>query len=691
MSEVSPPLGIRILEGAALVAFAAFALHLLVGPPGFDPFFGDWVYNAIILAAALLCAARAAADAAERAPWALLALALTAWLIGEVHFSAGLRGLDPTPFPTIGDAAFIVFYPTTYAGIALLVRARLGEVPRGVWIDGAIAALGVAALGAALLLGPFMEQASDKTSTLAAATNLAYPLGDLLLLGLVGGVFAVTAWRPGRVWLAIGAALATAALADAAFLLQSAQGAYVEGRALDALWPGALLLIGVSAWMPSRTSTTVDPQGPRVIAMPAACAAGALAVLVAGSIGEPLPLALLLATVTLALVVLRMALNLWENTRLLAESRDEALRDPLTGLGNRRRLMADLSGRMGSSASQPGALVLFDLDGFKAYNDAFGHPAGDAVLTRLAAGLRECVGSRGEAYRLAGDEFCVIIEVRDDELDVFVDEARQALSERGASFSMSASCGVALLPEEADEASGALHVADQRMFADKDSRRRPAAAVRQARDLLLQVLHEREPDLEYHVREVAELASATAHRLGLHPGAADEVARAAELHDVGKTAIPDVILHKPGPLDEEEWGFMRRHTLLGERILAAVPALRGVAALVRSSHERFDGRGYPDRLSGAEIPLGSRILFVCDAFHAMTSDRPYQRAMTHAEAQVELRRGAGTQFDPAVVEALIETWRGGVGPTPSEGFGTMADAELSLGPKFGGGSSAVRG
>jgi two-component system cell cycle response regulator len=689
---VSVPLGIRILEGAALVAFAAFALHLAVGPAGLDSFFADWVYNAIILAAALLCAARAAADAAERAPWALLALALMAWLVGEVHFSTVLRGVDPTPFPTIGDAAFILFYPATYAGIALLVRERLGAVPRGVWIDGAIAALGVAAIGAALLLGPFVERARGESSALAAVTNLAYPLGDLVLLGLVAGVFAVTAWRPGRVWLAIGAGLMTAALADVTFVLQSARGAYEEGGPLDALWPGALLLMGVSAWMPSPAGATVNPHGPRVTAMPAACAAGALAVLVAGSFGEPVPLALLLATVTLALVVLRMALNLSENTRLLAESREEALRDPLTGLGNRRRLMADLSSRMGSSTSQPDALVLFDLDGFKAYNDAFGHPAGDAMLARLAAGLRECVGSQGEAYRLAGDEFCVIVDVRGDELDTLVDEARKALSERGASFSMSASRGVALLPEEADEASGALHVADQRMYADKDSRRRPVAAVRQARDLLLQVLHEREPELENHVREVAELASATAHRLGLHPGAADEVARAAELHDVGKTAIPDVILHKPGPLDEEEWGFMRRHTLLGERILAAVPALRGVAALVRSSHERFDGRGYPDRLSGAEIPLGSRILFACDAFQAMTSDRPYQRAMTHVEAQVELRRGAGTQFDPAVVEALVETWRGGPVATLAGDFSVAAEVELSGPrlPRFGGESNALR-
>jgi two-component system, cell cycle response regulator len=130
------------------------------------------------------------------------------------------------------------------------------------------------------------------------------------------------------------------------------------------------------------------------------------------------------------------------------------------------------------------------------------------------------------------------------------------------------------------------------------------------------------------------------------------VARAAELHDLGKIGIPDEILDKPGPLDEVEWSFMRRHTTIGERILMAAPALRLVARLVRSSHERWDGRGYPDGLAGERIPLGARVVCVCDAFHAMTSDRSSRRAMSRSDALAELRRCAGTQFDPAVVDAF---------------------------------------
>jgi HD-GYP domain-containing protein (c-di-GMP phosphodiesterase class II) len=134
----------------------------------------------------------------------------------------------------------------------------------------------------------------------------------------------------------------------------------------------------------------------------------------------------------------------------------------------------------------------------------------------------------------------------------------------------------------------------------------------------------------------------------------DGVERAAELHDIGKIAIPEAIVNKPGPLDADEWRFMRRHTLIGERMLSAAPGLHSAAKVVRSSHERFDGQGYPDGLSGEQIPLASRIIFVCDAFHAMTSDRPYEPAQSVDSALAELDRCAGSQFDPEVVAAFRE-------------------------------------
>jgi HD-GYP domain-containing protein (c-di-GMP phosphodiesterase class II) len=155
---------------------------------------------------------------------------------------------------------------------------------------------------------------------------------------------------------------------------------------------------------------------------------------------------------------------------------------------------------------------------------------------------------------------------------------------------------------------------------------------------------------------VADLSRAIARGLGLRSEEIEQVAHAAELHDIGKLAIPDTILHKPASLTPEEFIYVRKHTLVGERILAAAPALRNVAALVRASHERWNGGGYPDGLAGEDIPLGARIVAVCDAFDAMVSDRPYRTAMSHEDAIEELRRCSGSQFDPAVVAAFCEAW-----------------------------------
>jgi HD-GYP domain-containing protein (c-di-GMP phosphodiesterase class II) len=150
------------------------------------------------------------------------------------------------------------------------------------------------------------------------------------------------------------------------------------------------------------------------------------------------------------------------------------------------------------------------------------------------------------------------------------------------------------------------------------------------------------------------MALAVGRRLGLDSDELFQVARAAELHDVGKVAMPDAILQKPGPLTDVEWSFMRQHTIAGDRILSAAPALEPVAKLVRASHEHYDGNGYPDRLAGDDIPLGSRIVAVCDAFHAMTTDRPYRSAVPMTQAIAELRRCAGMQFDPDVVRAFCD-------------------------------------
>jgi two-component system cell cycle response regulator len=173
------------------------------------------------------------------------------------------------------------------------------------------------------------------------------------------------------------------------------------------------------------------------------------------------------------------------------------------------------------------------------------------------------------------------------------------------------------------------------------------------KDALLQLLKEQSESIITHLAEVAELATRTAMNLGLSPAQVELTRLGAELHDVGKLVIPASIVNKPGPLDAEEQWFMQRHSEIGERIVAATPALRAIAPIVRAVHERPDGMGYPDGLELAQIPISSRIIAVVDAFDAMTNDRPYQPAMSIEQALVELRRHAGAQFDPTVVEAFV--------------------------------------
>jgi len=344
-----------------------------------------------------------------------------------------------------------------------------------------------------------------------------------------------------------------------------------------------------------------------------------------------------------------------ENERLLAASRQEAGTDALTGLSNRRALMRDLNAAVtGSDPSQAWMLALFDLDGFKHYNDTFGHPAGDALLVRVSERLRAAVAGHGTAYRMGGDEFCVLAQTDGAHVEELAQRAADGLSERGEAFAISSSYGIARIPVDATSAEAALQTADTRMYKRKAGR---ASAGRESTQVLLKALGERHAGLDDHVSQVAEQATRTAQALGLPDHEVKRIAIAAALHDVGKIAIPDSILNKPGPLNEEEWTFMHRHTVIGERIVLAAPSLAHAADLVRSSHERYDGTGYPDQQRGQDIPLGASIIAVCDAFDAMISDRPYSRSKSPDDARAELRRCSGSQFDPRAVTAFCDMVR----------------------------------
>jgi len=340
-----------------------------------------------------------------------------------------------------------------------------------------------------------------------------------------------------------------------------------------------------------------------------------------------------------------------ENEDLLAASRVEASTDVLTALGNRRALSSALAaGLAAPPAPDELLLAMYDLDGFKEYNDTFGHAAGDALLHRLGTRLTAAAARHGgTAYRMGGDEFCVLARTSKQAAASLLSETWEALTESGQGWHVGCSLGSVWLPSEAKTESQGLALADERMYANKATR---SSASRQVTDALLQVVTEKNALRDDHVERVSELSGELAQALGLSASEVSLIRLAGRLHDIGKSAIPAGVLDKRGPLDAAESEFVRRHPGISERIVLAAPALAGTAAIVRSTHERIDGRGYPDGLSGEAIPLGSRIIAVADAFDAITSGRPYKLAASAENALEELRRNAGTQFDAATVEAF---------------------------------------
>ncbi|MDP8943853.1 MAG: diguanylate cyclase [Actinomycetota bacterium] len=645
--------GFGLLQAGAVVLLLAYAAQAAGGLGGaaLDDVFDAWVYSGLIVCAAVLCLARAAIVRLERAAWLAIGLGVLSWAAAEVHYAVFLANLAVPPYPSIGDALFLAFYPLSYVGLILLVRARLRDFPSALWLDGVVAALAIGAVGA-LALGPIVEETGG--SALAVATDLAYPLGDLVLLAIVGATFALAGWRPGRAWGFIGAGLATAALGDAIFLYLSAQGAYEEGMLSDALWPAATLLVAHAAWQRPGRIAALRIDGWRVLAIPSAFAVVALAILLYDHLETVSHLPVGLAALTLLAVIARMAMTFRDNLRMLGRSRDEALTDALTAMGNRRRLMMDLENLYALDDWRvPRTLVIFDLDGFKRYNDAYGHPAGDALLARLGGRLGMAVDGDGVAYRLGGDEFCILVTPRKRGVDAVVAAAGDALADSGTGFDIRASEGRVLIPTEAEGPAEALQIADRRLYEHKAGGARSADG-RQARDALLAALEHRAPAVRGRGAEVAALARAVARRLGLPAEDVEMVAQAAELCEIGKLAMPDAVLEKPGKLDAVEWALVREHPGVAERILAAAPALAPVARVVGAIRERYDGSGYPDGLVGEAIPLGARIVAACDALYATTSPRPYGRAMEPHEALAELRRCAGRQFDARAVAALAD-------------------------------------
>ena len=586
--------------------------------------------------------------------WRLASVGLFGQFAGGV--ATGIYSLlGHSPYPSLADPLFLSFYPLMLAALVVLPhgrRTRSQTVRLG--LDLATTALGATTVVWYVLIAPTARAGGQ--DTLQMMFSLAYPVGDVILIVGVASLLLRGAADSTRrsLWL-VTAALCLFVIGDSLYAYVTLHGAFTTSDALNVTYAMAFVLFIVAAHCQGPADGAM-PQliRPRQVSwMPYIAVASGFAVLLVSELtGTPGTLVIALAATALAVLVsARQLVGQRELVAAQTELETLATSDALTGLGNRRRLLDDLQRQVQTmTAARPGVLMLLDLNGFKEYNDTFGHPAGDALLTRLGHALADAVTAYGgHAYRPGGDEFCVIATDASKRSGL-EDAASRALSETGVGFAISTAFGSVAIPDDAEDATEAMRKADIAMYAQKTSGR--ASAARQSADVLLSALTEHHPHLANHITGVTELADAVARRLDIDGEDLVRVRDAAVLHDIGKIAIPDTIINKPAPLNDDEMTLMRRHTLIGERIIASAPALRRAAPLVRSSHEAFNGSGYPDGLAGDAIPLGARVIAICDAFDAMISERPYSSPKTTDEALAELRRCAGTQFDPTVVTAF---------------------------------------
>jgi diguanylate cyclase (GGDEF)-like protein len=351
-------------------------------------------------------------------------------------------------------------------------------------------------------------------------------------------------------------------------------------------------------------------------------------------------------------------------------SRDSISAELLTLRAFRTQLELDV--QRAERYGRPLAVALVDIDGFRQFNLKHGYAAGDLILAGVGSTIAAATRTNDLACRIGGDEFAVLFpETEHAGAHEAVSRILFALEdlEAGGVRGHSVSAGIAMLepgqtPEALLAAAGsALEMARAagggqvaRFSTTSEEALGGGERLGVHGDViaaLASALGERDRYTSEHSETVVDLSAKVGGTLALDAEGIARLRSVALLHDIGKVGVPDEILHKPGPLNEREWEIMRQHPVIGERIIRAIPGMGAIARAVRHEHERWDGQGYPDGLAGEQIPIEARIILVCDAYHAMVSDRPYRKAMEHRAAIAELTANAGTQFDPQVVEALV--------------------------------------
>ncbi|MEA2451219.1 MAG: diguanylate cyclase [Thermoleophilaceae bacterium] len=459
---------------AGLVLYTAYVAVDAHVDLGLDTLVTTWLFSALIVAAGGLCLTRAAYVEEDRGAWLAFGIAMMLWAGGSITWSLLYASLDAPPYPSVSDGLYVAFYPAAYVGLMLLARRRVRGLTTSVWLDGMIGLLSVGAAGLAFVVPHLADTTGGSLAVLA--TNLAYPLGDLLLIALIAGMFALTSWRLGRAWTLLGVAVAVLAVADTLYLYRVAAGTFVEGTLLDAVWPAGMVLFAAAAWQNGRAPEDRELGGLAVLIAPSIFSLGSLFVLVWGNTHKLNLAAMVFAAGAILAVLVRMAFS-FNELRALAETRRQATTDELTGLANRRALYARLQTELEARGSEGGslALIVADLDGFKELNDTLGHHAGDELLTLLGPRVSDALDGSAMLARLGGDEFAVLLPDCDEDQAIGCASRIQAALEEpfpvsGLAVHIEASIGIAVHPTHADDAESLMQRADVAMYQAKIAR-----------------------------------------------------------------------------------------------------------------------------------------------------------------------------------------------------------------------------
>ncbi|HEX5621842.1 MAG TPA: diguanylate cyclase, partial [Solirubrobacteraceae bacterium] len=457
---------VRLLVGAVAAIGAAAVVLVAIAAGPREVLVGVGVFSG-----AGLCALRAWLGPAPRRPWAAFTVAILLYAIGAaVHEAVFADQVES--YSGVADLLWSGFYVGAYVAIGLLIRSRLRKVHPIGWLDGAIGACAGGALGAALLYEPVADFTGG--STAAVAINLAYPVADVLLIGFLAMLLAIEGWRLSRSRMLILAALLVLLVSDTGYLLLAASGTYHAGLLIDAGWPTVMLLLGIAAWEDQGIRGRARVRPWVAMAAPSIFTLAAVALVIYGNLRPLGVVALVLATLTLLLGVVRTALT-FRAIQELALRRRQAVTDELTGLPNRRALYERLDRAIAARAGGRLTLLLLDLDGFKEVNDSLGHNAGDLLLREIGPRLRDALRDQDILARLGGDEFGVLLE------DAGVDDAmavasrvRSALERplevEGLALMVDASIGVATYPEHGTDADALMQHADVAMYHAKAAR-----------------------------------------------------------------------------------------------------------------------------------------------------------------------------------------------------------------------------